>query len=275
MEHSAASQSLRAKLAQRGPRGLGASGWIALAAAGLATIAAGVLLAHGVTVALIAVPFVTAALALAVCKPAPAERRLLWLAVAGACALTLFVELFVLEGDLGRMNTQFKAYLQVWLLLGTMAGPLLVIAVERLAARVRAARASRDQARSTQRVAAQAESRALTSARLLRLGFLLPVARHPGVGRALPAARDSRQDRRPLRARRARGLDGAAYMRLATREEAGDGCSAPPMRLEHDYDTIRWLERNLLARRSCSREPPVAISTAGAIASRSTPDYPQ
>src|SRR6185369_10611272 len=92
-------------------------------------------------VAVIVVPFLAAALA-AVCSRGSAERRLLWLAIAGALALTLGVELFVLTGDLARMNTQFKAYLQVWLLLGTLAGPLLVIAVGRLRDRARAARAA-------------------------------------------------------------------------------------------------------------------------------------
>jgi uncharacterized membrane protein len=42
-----------------------------------------------------------------------------------------------------------------------------------------------------------------------------------------------------------RGLDGAAYMRLAKRHEAGDNRTAPEMLLEYDYDTIEWLERNL------------------------------
>ena len=49
------------------------------------------------------------------------ERGLLWVLVAGAMMLSLAVELVVLEGDIGRMNTVFKFYLQVWILLSISA----------------------------------------------------------------------------------------------------------------------------------------------------------
>jgi len=190
------------------------------------------------------VPFLGAALAATVRRDRP-ERSLLWLAIAGALALTLFVELFVLEGDLSRMNTQFKAYLQVWLLLGTMAGPLMVVAIQRLSQRVREARAGVALARREGRELTPDERRAPRSARLLRLGFVAPMAvllllaaLYPLV--AIPAKMGDRYvEEAP------RGLDGAAYMRFVERHESGDGINAPPMRLEYDYDTIEWLERNL------------------------------
>jgi uncharacterized membrane protein len=165
--------------------------------------------------------------------------------VAGACALTLFVELFVLAGDLGRMNTQFKAYLQVWLILGTMAGPLLVVALERLGAMVRAAKARLAEARAAQRAPLPAEASAPARARLARLAFLGPMivlvllaALYPLV--AIPAKRGDRWiEQAP------RGLDGAAYMQLATRQEAADEIPPVDMRLEYDFEIIEWLERNL------------------------------
>jgi YYY domain-containing protein len=49
------------------------------------------------------------------------SERLLWLLVTGAMMLSLGVELVVLEGDIGRMNTVFKFYLQVWILLSIAA----------------------------------------------------------------------------------------------------------------------------------------------------------
>jgi len=52
----------------------------------------------------------------------PANRRLLWLMVGEAMAICLGVEIVVLKGDVGRMNTVFKFYLQAWILLSIAAG---------------------------------------------------------------------------------------------------------------------------------------------------------
>jgi len=46
---------------------------------------------------------------------------LLWLMLGGSMALSLAVEIVVLKGDIGRMNTVFKFYLQVWMLLSVAA----------------------------------------------------------------------------------------------------------------------------------------------------------
>ena len=50
------------------------------------------------------------------------KRRFYWFLVALALALIVFVELFALRGDIGRMNTVFKFYLQVWMLFSVTAG---------------------------------------------------------------------------------------------------------------------------------------------------------
>lgn len=61
----------------------------------------------------------------------PTERLWAYLVVLGL-AITLGVEVIVLEGDIGRMNTVFKFYLQVWLMWGVAAAAALAWLTSRL-----------------------------------------------------------------------------------------------------------------------------------------------
>jgi YYY domain-containing protein len=58
----------------------------------------------------------------------PSARRILLILISSALGLTLFVEIFVLDGDVGRMNTVFKFYMQVWLILSVAGGVVLAAA---------------------------------------------------------------------------------------------------------------------------------------------------
>ncbi|MBU0704644.1 MAG: hypothetical protein KKC18_12355, partial [Chloroflexi bacterium] len=77
--------------------------------------------ALGYEVALLVIPLAICAALLFFTPGMPSSRRLVWLMVGGAMALCLAVEIIVLKGDIGRMNTVFKFYLQVWTLLSVAA----------------------------------------------------------------------------------------------------------------------------------------------------------
>jgi YYY domain-containing protein len=93
--------------------GLGGAVLCGLAAAGL-----------GVPVAAVALPAGVLAFVLAFLLPAHRALPLFWVAV--ALALTLGVEVLVLEGDIGRMNTVFKFHFQAWTLLSVSAAAALM-----------------------------------------------------------------------------------------------------------------------------------------------------
>jgi uncharacterized membrane protein len=167
----------------------------------------------GVPATLGSLPILTiSTLAIFVTHRSP-QARLLWLMVAGAFTLTLFVELFTLRGDIGRMNTVFKFYIQAWLLLGVAAAVWLVWAIWRLR----------------------------WGWRLMLIGMmtiLLPLALlYPAT--ATPAKmRDRYSDKAP------KGLDGDEYMRFATYSEKIYGRNVE-FALQSDYEAIQWLRRNV------------------------------
>jgi YYY domain-containing protein len=80
-----------------------------------------VLLFRGVWVGPIVLTLALLAFVLALRPSLPEPRRIVLILIAGALALTLLVEVVVLDGDVGRMNTVFKFYMQVWLMLSVAA----------------------------------------------------------------------------------------------------------------------------------------------------------
>ncbi len=128
------------------------------------------------------------------------------LLVAGCLFLTLFVELFALRDDIGRMNTVFKFYYQIWWILACVSAVILAAALH--------------SPRCTWK---------------LRIALLLPLllsALYPLT--SIPAKRRDRYWPSTYR-----GLDGLAYLRDA-HWQSGDN----RLPLAPDLDIIRWLRRN-------------------------------
>ncbi len=82
-------------------------------------------------VAFLLAPLVVA-VALFFQKRASAEDRFIALLVAAGLALSMAVEIVVLKGDVGRMNTVFKFYLQVWVMWAIAAAVALSHLAERM-----------------------------------------------------------------------------------------------------------------------------------------------
>ncbi len=146
-----------------------------------------------------------------------AKRAVLFL-VGTALVLTLFVEMFVLRGDLGRMNTVFKFYLQAWTLLAISAAASLIWLLPGLA-RIRLG-----WLRAGWQVAAM----------VLVFGLAL----FP-----LLAGQDKINDRMAPTAPHT--LDGMAYMNFAHYGQEGYDKQVHDMDLSADYRAIRWMQANV------------------------------
>jgi uncharacterized membrane protein len=77
--------------------------------------------ARGVRIHWLALPLALWAAALLLRPGQPDAKRLVLFLVGTGLFLTMLVEVIVLSGDIGRMNTVFKFYLQVWVLFGVAA----------------------------------------------------------------------------------------------------------------------------------------------------------
>ncbi len=105
--------------------------WLAAGAVGLLSLSL-VLAVAAVPVVGVALPALTLAAALVIAADLPVERRVVWLLLSLALSLSIIVEVVVLEGDIGRMNTVFKFYNQVWVLLAIGAAVAVTWLVDRL-----------------------------------------------------------------------------------------------------------------------------------------------
>ncbi len=140
-----------------------------------------------------------------------AKRAVLFLFGTGL-ALTLMVETIVLAGDLGRMNTVFKFYLQVWLLFGIGAAASLGWLLPAL-----------QRWRPSWGLVWR-----FGLAALVFSAFLYPLLA------GLAKIEDRMSDRAPIT------LDGMAYMPTSTYFDQGR-----ELTFDEDYRAIRWMQENV------------------------------
>ena len=185
-------------------------GWIGIIVAAALFV---VLLLSKAWILALALPILILAVAMTLYSRATPEKRLQTFLIAAGLALTLAVEYIVIKGDIGRMNTVFKFYLQVWIMWGIVAA----VALEYL---VRAQRTWRSSLARPWR----------TVLTLLLVGVsLYPLFATYGKVR-------DRWDRK-LDA----GLDGMAYMSVARYHD-----NNRELVLEHDRQAITWMQDHIV-----------------------------
>ncbi len=135
------------------------------------------------------------------------ERRVVLILISASLFLTLFVEIFVLKGDVGRMNTVFKFYIQVWLILSIVAGVSLAWAWS--AVRYKKVWVGMLGA-------------------LVFAAALFPLTATPAKW-AVRMSQDAPKT-----------LDGMAFMQSTSYSDNGQ-----VVQLSYDYDALQWMQRNI------------------------------
>lgn len=141
------------------------------------------------------------------------EKRLVLFLVGSGLFMTLFVELFVLEGDIGRMNTVFKFYLQAWVLFAVSSAAALFWMLPAIY-------------RNWTSVLFRVWRTALGV--LVFAVMLFPIT----------AGVDKATDR--MSAMAPHSLDGMQYMQTGTYNDQGE-----ELILRQDYEAIQWMLENV------------------------------
>ena len=143
----------------------------------------------------------------------PDVKRLVLFFIGTALTLTLAVELIVLKGDIGRMNTVFKFYLQAWTLFSLSAAAALIWLLPAVI----------KEWSGTWRTAWQ-------------VGLVMLVG-GAAMFTVLAGADKIRDRMNPLAPHT---LDGMAYMQTSTYSDNGKD-----MALDEDYVAIQWMQNNV------------------------------
>ncbi len=167
----------------------------------------------GYPVALLVFPLAAWSALLALRPEQPTEKRVVFSLAGVALLLTMTVEVVVLTGDIARMNTVFKFYLQVWSLFAVCAGAAF--------AWIWAERTSWLPA--------------------LRRGWTILLVVLVGGAASYPLLATVGKVRDRIAQDSPRTLDGMAYMRYATYHTQDQALD-----LSQDYAAIRWMQQNVI-----------------------------
>jgi YYY domain-containing protein len=192
-------------------------GSILLTSAALLIAGLAVILAMGYPVIALAVPLIIWAAILGLRKGLADEHRVVLGLLAASLAITCLAEIIVLKGDLDRMNTVFKFYIQAWLFFSVAAG----IALGWLAGELGKWKATLSRIW-------------LGALGLLVAGCLL----YTGLGSYYKIV-----DR--MSASAPRTLDGMTYMEYSAYYDGATQELALNMDLSRDYRAIRWIQENV------------------------------
>ncbi|MBI3240707.1 MAG: glycosyltransferase family 39 protein [Chloroflexi bacterium] len=197
----------------------------------------------GYKVAVIALPLVAWTGLLMIRPDAEPERRVTLALFGLGLLLTMVVEVVVAKGDIGRMNTQFKFYLQVWTFLSVASGPALAWVWAQMPEWVSLNRRVWQIALAVLVVVAASYTATAASAKI-RDRFPQRTAvldsTEPGVDcKAIPGmpllyTQSSDVKDQP------HSLDGMDYMQWSA--HCDQGYYIP---LKYDYDAIRWMQDNV------------------------------
>ena len=205
-----------------------------------------------VPTAFISVMMVALSLAVAIGPKTPNQNRVMWLMSTGAFAITIFVEEFVLRGDIARMNTVFKFYIVAWLLLSVASAsaavqlfdvfaglrPMPILIPESIQPTLPLALDT-----PTLPTPATPRPQPLNPGTLLRPAFSLAMGVAIFLALLYPAFAIPGKIKDRYIPTMPRGLNGMDYMQLADRMEGLEVQRNFP--LKWDYEAIKWMQDNV------------------------------